>query len=149
MNYNDEQILNLEQYEEMAKAYASSMKSRGFIVVQVDSEELLKLIEDTFDLLAEIKNCLFILGGFLNTSMMYSLNERQIKKLRIIFDYNKPLKNYKIKYDKTICFLKFLGLEVNLLRNLLQLCDKSNFEHEIKKIIDDRLITLNKVFASY
>ena len=80
---------------------------------------------------------------------MYSLNERQIKKLRIIFDYNKPLKNYKIKYDKTICFLKFLVLEVNLLRYLLQLCDKSNFEHEIKKIIDDRLITLNKVFASY
>lgn len=146
MKYNDEQILSVEDYEVMAKAYASTMKSKGFIFVQVDSSEVKALIEETFDYLAEIKNCLFIMGGFLNTASFYSLNERQIKKLRIIFDYSRPLQTFKLKHDKTLCFLRFLGLEAKLLKNLLSLAEKTNYETDLKKIVDDRLITLGNTF---
>ena len=146
MEYNDEQILSVEDYEVMAKAYASTMKSKGFIFVQVDSSEVKALIEETFDYLAEIKNCLFIMGGFLNTASFYSLNERQIKKLRIIFDYSSPLQTFKLKHDKTLCFLRFLGLEAKLLKNLLSLAEKTNYETDLKKIVDDRLITLGNTF---
>ncbi len=146
MEYNDEQILSVEDYEVMAKAYASTMKSKGFIFIQVDSSVVKALIEETFDFLAEIKTCLFIMGGFLNTASFYSLNERQIKKLRIIFDYSSPLQTFKLKHDKTLCFLRFLGLEAKVLKNLLSLAEKTNYETELKKMVDDRLITLGNTF---
>ena len=146
MEYNDEQILSVEDYEVMAKAYASTMKSKGFIFIQVDSIVVKALIEETFDFLAEIKTCLFIMGGFLNTASFYSLNERQIKKLRIIFDYSSPLQTFKLKHDKTLCFLRFLGLEAKVLKNLLSLAEKTNYETELKKMVDDRLITLGNTF---
>ena len=146
MQYNDEQILSVEDYEVMAKAYASTMKSKGFIFIQVDSSVVKALIEETFDFLAEIKTCLFIMGGFLNTASFYSLNERQIKKLRIIFDYSSPLQTFKLKHDKTLCFLRFLGLEAKVLKNLLSLAEKTNYETELKKMVDDRLITLGNTF---
>lgn len=146
MEYNDEQILSVEDYEVMAKAYASTMKSKGFIFIQVDSSVVKALIEETFDFLAEIKTCLFIMGGFLNTASFYSLNERQIKKLRIIFDYSSPPQTFKLKHDKTLCFLRFLGLEAKVLKNLLSLAEKTNYETELKKMVDDRLITLGNTF---
>ncbi len=146
MKYNDEQILSLEDYEAIAKAYANSMKNKGFIFVQVDSSEVKTLIEESFNYLAEIKSCLFIMGGFLNTASLYSLNERQIKKLQILFDYSKPFQPFRMKHDKTLCFLKFLGLEAKLHRNLLALADKTSYERELKKIVDDRLITLSNIF---
>ena len=146
MEYNDEQILSVEDYEVMAKAYASTMKGKGFIFIQVDSSVVKALIEETFDFLAEIKTCLFIMGGFLNTASFYSLNERQIKKLRIIFDYSSPLQTFKLKHDKTLCFLRFLGLEAKVLKNLLSLAEKTNYETELKKMVDDRLITLGNTF---
>ncbi len=149
MKYDDEQILTLQDYEIMAKAYANALKSKGFIFVQVDDEQFKEVVEETFDYFAQAKSCLLILGGFLNTSPIYSLNERQLKKLRVIFDYEKPLKSYKFRYDKTYCFLKFLGLEVRILKNLIYLKDKSNFENELNKLIEDRLITLSNVFSVY
>ncbi len=146
MEYNDERILSAQEYELMAKEYAKSIKNKGFIFVQIDSEEVSNLAEETFSYLAKSKACLLTMGGFLNTSSFYSLNERQIKKLRIIFDYDKPLENYKTKHDKTACFLMFIGLEARILKNLMQLSEKSNFERELKIIYQDRLTMLENIF---
>ena len=95
MEYNDEPILSLQDYELMAREYASALHKRGFIFVQVDDAQTNAMAEEAFQVLAEIKACLFNLGGFLNTSTMYSLNERHIKKLRVIFDYDKPRGTFK------------------------------------------------------
>ncbi len=146
MKYNDEQILSLQEYEIMAKEYTNSLKKRGFIFVQVDSEEVSQLIDETFNLLAMNKTCLFLMGGFLNTSSFYSLNERQIKKLRIIFDYGKTLPTFKFRHDKTECFLKFVGIEARIIKNLLNLSEKTNYEHELKTICQDRLTTMANIF---
>lgn len=146
MEYNDEQILSLHDYEVMAKEYAKTLKNKGFIFIQIDNEDIQQLIDETFNYLAKSKACLFMMGGFLNTSSFYSLNERQIKKLRVIFDYEKPLNTFKYPRDKTTCFLKFIGLEARILKNLLILSEKSNFENEIKKLCQDRLITISNIF---
>ena len=61
MEYNDEQILNIKDYEIMAKAYASEFKKRGFMVVQVDEEENNELIEKIFEKLVKIKSHLLML----------------------------------------------------------------------------------------
>lgn len=146
MEYNDEQILSCSSYEVMARAYANAMKERGFMFVQVDNEKNRELIDDTFSRLAEIKSCLFFLGGFLGTGKIYSLNERQIKKLEIIFDREIAHNKYSFKQDKTSSLLEFISCEAGLIKNLIALSSQSGFEHDILKIINDRLSLLGETF---
>lgn len=146
MEYNDEQILNSSAYELMARAYASAMKEKGFMFVQVDNEKNRELIEDTFASLGKIKSCLFFLGGFLGTGRFYSLNERQIKKLEVIFDKEIAHNQYSFKQDKTSAFLEFIGSEAHLIKNLIALSSQSSFEHDILKIINDRLTLFSETF---
>ncbi len=147
MEYKDEQILSIEQYETIAKAYCNALKKRGYKFIKVENEKNQELIEQTFITLSKIKTCLFLMGGFLNTSSLYSLNERQIKKLRIILDYESPLKPFQMKHDKTMCFIKLIGFESELIKLLLILEEESNFENEIKKMIDDRLTLFSTIFT--
>lgn len=147
MEYNDEQILNVEEYEIMAKAYASELKKRGFMLVQVDNEKISELISTIFEQIIKIKSYLFMLGGFLNTSSFYSLNERQIKKLSLLFELSPTANNFALPHDKTKCFLAFLSCEFELIKNLIELSDKSNYEVELKKIINSRLSLLSKILS--
>lgn len=146
MEYKDEQILSIEQYENLAKAYANALKKHGFVFIKVDNEKNEILISKMFDLLYQIKRCLFIMGGFLNTSQIYSLNERQLKKLEILFDHEKQVTSNNLKQDKINCFLNYLGLEFELLKTLIQLKEESNNEYELNKIINDRLSILTNTF---
>lgn len=147
MEYNDEQILSCSSYEIMAKAYAQAMKDKGFMFVAVDNEKNKMLIEDIFDILAKIKSCLFFLGGFLGTSKLYSLNERQIKKLELIFDFHIAPNKYSFKSDKTATLLEFIGHESHLTKNLIELSAQSSFEHDILKIVNDRLALMQETFS--
>lgn len=146
MEYNDEPILSINEYENMAKAYNEGMKERGFIFVRVDREMNEQMVEEMFDLFFKINRCLFLMGGFLNTSSMYSLTDRQIKRMRTLFDYNQPMPNYKFKPDKTSCFLKYIALEFRLLKCLLNMKNHSNYDVQIEQIINDRLIALGNAF---
>lgn len=147
MQYNDEQILSCSSYEVIAKAYANAMKEKGFIFVQVDNEKNRMLIDETFSTLSKIKSCLFFMGGFLGTGKLYSLNERQIKKLEIIFDTQLAPNKYIFKPDKTATLLELIGHEAHLIKNLITLATQSSFEHEIMKIIDERLALTQEIFA--
>lgn len=147
MQYNDDVILNIEDYEKMAKAYASALKSHGFMIVQVEDSEVKELYREVFDSLYKIKACLFALGGFLNTSPFYSLNERQIKKLSLIFDYEGSLINFRPPYDKTKCLLCFLSQECLLIKSLIKLAESCNYESQIKDIINSRLAKLSDILS--
>ena len=63
-----------------------------------------------------------------------------------MFDYEKPFISYKLKRDKTYCFLRYIGLECKLLKCLLALSEITNYEQEIKKLYEDRLTTLSNIF---
>lgn len=145
MEYNDEQILTASDYENMARAYASTLKNRGFIIVQVDNDKQKEEIAEIFNNLYKIKSCLFSLGGFMNTSQFFSLNERQLKKLIALFDYNQDLPIERPPRDKTKCFLTFLSTEFLLIKNLISLIDKTNYESQLKDIINARLSLLSKL----
>ena len=147
MNYDDEKLLNLQDYEEMAKAYASALKSKGFRIVQMEDSYLDGLVEEIFEILFKIKSCLFSLGGFLNTSSFYSLNERQIKKLSLMFDIEGKNINFKPPYDKTKCLLTFLSQECLLIKKLMKLAEISNYESQVKDIINSRLSSLSDVLS--
>ena len=146
MKYDDEKFPGIESYEQMAKAYSESLKKKGFMVVRIDDQKNKELIEQTMTILAQIKRLLFRLGGFLNTGKLYSLTERQTKKLEIIFDEICP-KNFPINFnDKTKTFLEYISLEAKLTKNLIELMEQSNFENEILKILNDRLTLLGNLF---
>ncbi len=145
MEYNDEQILSLQDYEKIAKAYAKGVRS--FKIISLDNEETQKLVLPIFELLYSIKASLFTLGGFLGTSKFYSLNERQIKKLSIMLDFDEVLKVPQPPKDKTRCLLKFLADELVLIRNLSNFAEKSNYERQIKEIIDSRLALLSQILS--
>lgn len=145
MMYNDDELLDAQTYETMAKAYANALKQKGFIIVQVDNEKNKELILQTFELLGKIRACLFRLGGFLGTGKMYSLTERQIKKLSIIFDQEVSLSSLSLGNDKTKYFLSYIGFESNLIKNLIELKEQSSFESDLTRIINDRLTLLSQI----
>ena len=144
MNYNDEELLSPCKYEEMANAYANALKQKGFMIVAIDDDKNAILIKNIFELLAKIRLSLFRLGGFLNTSSLYSLTSRQIKKLEIMFDSVLPEVNLPF-HDKTKCFLNYISLECELIKNLITLKEQSNFEVELNRIVNDRLSLLGQI----
>lgn len=145
MEYNDEIILSNEDYKTLANAYAQELKARNFMLIKIDDQENHELVQQTFDNLYHIKTLLFSLGGFLNTSQFYSLNERQIKKLSIIFDYEYTPCPIRYTNDRTKNFLSFLSHEMQVIKNLIELAEKSSFEDEIKKITHSRLTLLSNI----
>ena len=144
MNYNDEELLSPNKYEEMANAYANALKQKGFMIVAIDDDKNAVFVKNIFELLAKIKLCLFKLGGFLNTSQMYSLTNRQIKKIEIMFDSALPEASFPF-FDKTKCFLNYISLECELIKNLIALKEQSNFEVELNRIVNDRLSLLSQI----
>lgn len=146
MEYNDEQILNNNEYELLAKAYSDFLLTKGFKIIKIDNEKNAQLINDILLDLSKIKYCLFRMGGFLGTSKLYSLTDRQIKKLTIIFDNELPLNKYNFSLDKMNYFLEYIGLESNLIKNLIILSEQSSFENELKQIIFSRLSYLQEIF---
>ena len=144
-NYSDDKLLSIEEYEKIAKAYSSALKNRGFMIVQINDEESQKLLQEVFFQLFTIKTHLFTLGGFLNTSKFYSLNERQIKKLSILFDFNDKISVERTSRDKTKCLLAFLSTECLLIKNLILLAERCNYESQIRDIINSRLTLLSQI----
>ena len=145
MSYEDDKLLSIEEYEKMALAYSKARKNSE-IFLKVEEIKNQSLIDDIFDDMAMIRTCLFNMAGFLNTSRLYSLNERQIKKMRVIFDYEKPLKTCKIKRDKTLNFLCFIGKEASLIKHLIDISTLSSFEQQLLNIINDRLSLISEIF---
>ena len=144
--YNDEQILSEKDYEEIAKAYQNLSKNEKFQFL-ISQSPSLQEVEDILSLFANQKALLLNLGGFMGTGRFYSLHCRQIKKIEIIFEREVPPSMQTRFVDKTKLFLSFLSKEFELTKKLICICEKTLFEGEMRKIINDRLTLLNQIFA--
>ena len=146
MEYNDEKMSSLEQFERAAKEYAKALNESGFKIIKINERDKQELVDKIMLLFSQIKLLLFRLGGYLGTGKLYFLTEKQSKKLAILWD--EPItKNIKIPLlDKTKTFLKYLGCEFALIKNLIVIKDQSNFESDITRIINDRLTILERIF---
>lgn len=147
MSYQDFPILNLQEYEAMAKAYSRALKEKGFCIIKVDNQKNQELIFQIFDTLFHIKMLLFRMGGFLGTSKLYSLTDRQTKKLASLLEFSQHPEQKQVKTDKVQSFLSYLAEEFKLIKLLLSLSEQSNYESELSMIISDRLTLLSNTFA--
>lgn len=146
MEYNDERLQSQEDYQKLATAYADALKQNGFQIISV-SQPHQQDIEEIFGNLYKIKSLLFCMGGFLGTSAFYSLNERQLEKFKLIFEYTScPSSPIKTR-DKTKCFLSFVSTELSLINQLNTIAEQSPFENEIKRMVTQRLTSLSKILA--
>lgn len=145
MIYEDDKILTMEEYEELAKQYYQSYNKNEFKFINTcEDEVLLDLVFNSFSL---VNQSLFRLGGFLNTSKLYMLTNKQIKIFLNL--YNKKLPFLSIKQcDKTNTFLNYIGLESQLLLNLINLARIDKNEDIINRIINDRLIAIKNIFLN-
>ena len=147
MIYNDEQIMDAQSYQLVAQAYHEALLQNKLIMLDA-SEPDETLVKDTLSLFSQIKASLLSLGGFMNTSQFYSLNERQIKKMEIIFEQDLPITNTHHR-DKTKNFLMFLSCEFKLIKNMTVLAKQSRFEKEILSMATSRLSLISKLLSVY
>ena len=146
MEYNDEKLLSISEYEIMAKAYSQKLKEKGFFFVQIDGRENNELIAECYKLLLKLKSSLFFLGNFLGTGRMYALNERHIKLFQTLFPECDNVERYKIRGDKTKCFLNMLSLESQLLIKLVDLSQNSPFSSQIDRMLNERLRLSSEIY---
>ena len=143
MIYEDDKILSLEEYEDLAKKYYQSLKNHD--VKFVDLRENEELIKETMSSFSLVNQCLFRLGGFLNTSKLYFLTNKQIKIFKTLYDVTPDIVNLNFK-DKTKTFLQYIGLESQLILNLIDLAKKDKNQEVLDRIINDRLVVLKNIF---
>ena len=145
MIYEDDKILTMEEYEELAKQYYHSYNKNEFKFINTSEDEM--LLDLVFNYFSLVNQSLFRLGGFLNTSKLYTLTNKQIKIFLNL--YNKKLPFLSIKQcDKTNTFLNYIGLESQLLLNLINLARIDKNEDIINRIINDRLIAIKNIFLN-
>ena len=147
MNYNDEQLLSIENYQQLAKAYSDALSKKGLKIISIEDNPDPMMIESIFTHLGEIKTHLLCLGGFLGTSKFYSLNERHVKKLSVIFDSSSLPQKRACSRDKTINFLHFLSHELLLIDELFKASETTTFEKDLKEIVHQRLHLLSDILS--
>lgn len=146
MEYNDERLLNTQEYELMAKAYASHLKESGFMFVQIDLNEDEALVASTCELFSQIKSSLKFLNNFLGTGKLLSLTERQIRSFEVLYPSVNQSNSYRIRGDKTKCFLNLQALESRLISALLTLSQGSPFSNQILWLIKERLYLTSEIY---
>lgn len=145
MEYNDEKLLSISEYETMAKAYSQKLKENGFVFVEIDARNNDALICECFDLFLKLRSSLFFLGNFLGTGRLYSLNERQIKTFRTLYP-DCEMRRFKIRGDKIKCFLNTLSLEFCLISKLNLLAKQSPLSSQLERMINERLLLSSEIY---
>ncbi len=148
MNYNDEELLSPNSYQEVAKAYQKSLQNKGFVFVSLDNSKEEAFLHEVMELFYLIKSNLFALGGFLGTGALYNLNEKEIAKMQSLYtqEFNFPSKSFS--HDKVKCFLSLLSSENKLINKLICLAEQSTYSTEILEIIKERTQLSSSLFKA-
>lgn len=138
--YNDE--LMPENFEEMAKAYSSSLKEKGFVFVKLQEEEFNFLIDEVLVLIIKMKACLQVLNSrFESQNLFLQLNSCEENLCRK-FGKKKP-HNLRCVADETNSFFTLIACQNLLIIKLMSLSSKSG-EFEL---CNDAIISISSVFA--
>ena len=143
MLYEDDKILTIDEYEKLAREYLTAIEENKIELINVEDDSA--LIDEMFHSFACVSRALFCLGGFLNTSRLYSLTSKQIKTLQEIYSLKLPHVVLP-SYDKTKLFLHFVGCESGLILSLIKLAKSSNNAQVLEKMISDRLVLCKNIF---
>ena len=144
MQYDDEALPTLTNFEEMARAYNLSLKEKGFVFVNLEQEGKNLLVADVFDLFFRLRASYRYLGSFMSSKKLLEQTEADISQLRSIFDFGEN-KGYYITTNVTKCFLNALSLENKLSLKLLLLSQKCEVNDIILSIIIQREKMLSQI----
>ncbi len=137
MEYNDEAIVPFDKIEEMAKAYSSSLKEKGFVFINLEEEGKNILISEVMDLLFRLRASYRYNRNFLGAQRMLSITEKHIDNLRSIFLVEEN-RGYIISSNPTKCFLNAVALECELYTKTLLLSQKCEMGEELVSMIIER-----------
>ncbi len=143
MLYEDDKILTIDEYEKLAKEYLKAFSDNEFKLIRATDDK--NLVQNALTDFALVCRSLFCLGGFLNTSRLYSLTCKQIKSMQEIYQTIPPKVTVPYR-DKTRLFLYYLGCENSLILNLINLAKTSQNCDKIEHIIYDRLVLSKNIF---
>lgn len=120
--YNDEMMP--DDFENLAKAYAKSLKNKGFVFISLQEEEFHLLLGEILVIIAKMQACLQKLDNVLDSGL---LKERLSKAQQLLcekFDYKKPHK-MKCVEKENVAFLNLISLENLLILKIMLLSVKS------------------------
>ena len=146
MEYDDEKLLSLEEYEVMAKEYSKSLKKSGFVFIKVDENLCEELVSEIFELYQKIYASLLFLGKFSNLDKLANLTSEQMSTLKILYPECSQTPSIQVRGNKNLIFLNFLSLESDLNLKLLSLCEQSPFSSQLKPLILSRLACTKEIF---
>ena len=146
MEYDDEKLLSLDDYEVMAREYSKALKKSGFVFVKVDDCACEQLVSEIFDILAKIEASLSYLGKFSNLDKLARLTREQVATLKILYPECSQHPSFNVRGNKNLIFLNFLSLESELILKLLSLCEQSPFSSQLNPLILSRLNTTKEIF---
>lgn len=143
MLYEDDKILTIDEYQKLAQEYLKALDENNFKLISAEDD--MPLVKELFENYSQVSRCLFCLGGFLNTSRLYSLTCKQIKTLQEIYNLKMP-KALTVSNDKTKIFLHYLGCESSLILSLIKLSKTSKNIDILERMIIDRLVLTKNIF---
>lgn len=120
--YNDE--LFPDNFEEMARAYAKSLKSKNFVFVNLKQEEFNLLVDEVFVVLSKMKSCLNCLKTHFECKKLQNAIENSQALLSQKFAHKKP-HDFKCVVGENYAFLSLFSLENILILKLMSLAIKS------------------------
>lgn len=125
--YNDE--LMPENYEQIARAYSKSLKSKGFVFISLEEEEFELLISEIFNIIAKMQACLKRLKKQMDAKILEEKLNNACLALQEKFG-RKNLHSFKCIEDESAAFLSLVALE-NLLTLKLMLLSVKSGELEV------------------
>ena len=113
-----------ESFEEIARAYSNSLKSKKFVFVNLEKEEFNLLLSEILVLFSKMQACLKRLVGFVECGHLENVVSNSISTLCQKFKKKMPRK-FKCVTNENSAFLCLVGLENSLILKLMLLSFKS------------------------
>lgn len=121
--YNDD-ILP-ENYEKIAKAYASRLRDKGFVFVNLAQEEVSFLADEILVIIAKMQACLNALNQVCDSSSLSKKLENAEQQILGVYKNKKPHK-FNCVENANSAFLSLISLQNSLIIKLLFLAIKSD-----------------------
>ncbi len=139
MSFDDNQFSSMEAFENMAKAYYSNLKEKGFVFIRLFDENLDFLIDEVFDIFFKLKSAYQSMKGFMGSGLFLEMTNEQIDELRKLFSYTKN-RAFQVRTNNTKCLLECVSLESRLILKLNELAKKCDHFESLGQIVQKRIL---------
>lgn len=134
-NFYDDSLLP-ENFEQMANAYAQSLKNKGFVFIRLEEEEFNLLLGEIFVLFSKILASLKALEKLFDSARLQKTVQDGYEKLCQKFG-NRKTHQFRCVENETMTFLGLVSIENLLIIKLMLLSIKSGEFELCNQVITD------------